>query len=321
LTPTPEHLAQIREFVQRMGRARNKPTQVYMPAALLAVCDLAAQGKVRNGIVRVSDYKLAFKRLMLEVWPEREDFWWRPMLHVSQHRMWTPMQAGEDVELAPRRISRLQNERQASALVDAFRLDPIVLAAVLDSRRRDEVHRSVYSLLAQDGEEHSRRLASVHEHLDASAESPHLRNLLEYEHRLEDRDAFEDLRQRELGSRVLRPGQGVFRKQLLEAYDGRCCMSRADVARALDAAHILPLRGPHTHGVNPGLLLRRDLHTLFDDGLITVDATAGFAVALHEALAETVYSDFAGRTLALPQNESDHPNRDALDWHHRKNRR
>ncbi|WP_404482023.1 HNH endonuclease [Novosphingobium sp. BL-52-GroH] len=71
---------------------------------------------------------------------------------------------------------------------------------------------------------------------------------------------------------TLRQGQRAFRQALLSAYQGRCAISGCDVEEVLEAAHIMPYMGEHTNAVTNGLLLRADLHTLFDLGLIMIDA-------------------------------------------------
>jgi predicted restriction endonuclease len=315
--PSPE----LREFVHRMGRARDKQTRVYMPAALLAVLDLAEQGRVTNGVVRVENYVKAFKRLMLEVWPTREDKWFRPMLHCKEHGMWRPLLQSQEIPYDKRKTSSL-SEARASKVADELRLDHVLLAALAWPQRRDELRCLVYELLKEDHDERSTKLADAHAHLDASQpDSDQLRELLAYEHRLQDRDAFEDLRLRQPAHRIVRQGQPEFRQRLLDAYDNRCCMSGADAPRALEAAHIFPFRGEHTNRVTNGLLLRSDLHTLFDDGLVTVDVRRDLVLELHRDLSSTVhYSEFEGRTLRRPKRVADHPDREALDWHHRKNR-
>ena len=93
-------------------------------------------------------------------------------------------------------------------------------------------------------------------------------------------ESMEDARRRIEATIVLRQGQGAFRDSLLEAYGCRCAISGCDVPEALEAAHIIPYKGEHTNVVVNGLLLRADLHTLFDLGLIAID-TADLLVLLH----------------------------------------
>ena len=64
-----------------------------------------------------------------------------------------------------------------------------------------------------------------------------------------------------------------FRDALIGAYAGRCAITGCSVLDILEAAHITPYLGPDTNHVTNGLLLRADLHTLFDTCLLyTSDA-------------------------------------------------
>lgn len=92
-----------------------------------------------------------------------------------------------------------------------------------------------------------------------------------------------DARVRSLRAIVVRQGQGNFRAALLQAYGGRCCVTGCGVEPVLEAAHIAPYKGPETNKVWNGLLLRADIHTLFDldrltvlpEGVVRVDPTIG----------------------------------------------
>jgi predicted restriction endonuclease len=70
-----------------------------------------------------------------------------------------------------------------------------------------------------------------------------------------------------------RRGQPEFQRKLLDAYNSKCAMSQCDAIPALEAAHIIPYKGPETNHISNGLLLRADLHTLFDLCHIAVDTT------------------------------------------------
>ncbi len=67
-----------------------------------------------------------------------------------------------------------------------------------------------------------------------------------------------------------RLGQGSFRVLVTDAYDRRCALTNERTLPALDAAHIKPYSAEGTHRVDNGLLMRRDLHALFDRGYVTV---------------------------------------------------
>jgi putative restriction endonuclease len=68
-----------------------------------------------------------------------------------------------------------------------------------------------------------------------------------------------------------RLGQGLFRVLLTDSYDRRCSISGERTLPVLEAAHIKPYSVVQRHEVSNGLLMRSDLHHLFDDGYMTLD--------------------------------------------------
>ena len=123
-----------------------------------------------------------------------------------------------------------------------------------------------------------------------------------------------DGRQRVIAQIVRRRGQPQFRKGLLEAYAGCCAFSDCDAEEALEAAHIVPYQGDATHHPSNGLLLRADLHTLFDLGLLSVN-TVTMTVLVSQELASTTYVALAGRAVRLPLVAAYRPSIPALDYH------
>lgn len=123
-----------------------------------------------------------------------------------------------------------------------------------------------------------------------------------------------DLRQRQVVTVAVRRGQSKFRAELLKAYKGRCCVSGCDLTDALEAAHISPYRGPHSNHPQNGLLLRADIHTLFDLGLISVDETNRLVVA-QSVSNSSAYQELSGTLLAKPCEASDLPSAEALRKH------
>lgn len=67
-----------------------------------------------------------------------------------------------------------------------------------------------------------------------------------------------------------RLGQGAFRVGVVDAYGGRCAVTGEKTLPVLEAAHIKPYAEEGPHEIDNGILLRSDLHILFDDGYITV---------------------------------------------------
>jgi putative restriction endonuclease len=68
-----------------------------------------------------------------------------------------------------------------------------------------------------------------------------------------------------------RLGQGSFRILVTDAYERRCALSGERTLPVLDAVHIKPYSVHHRHEVSNGMLMRSDLHRLFDEGYITID--------------------------------------------------
>lgn len=127
-------------------------------------------------------------------------------------------------------------------------------------------------------------------------------------------DAAQDTRLKVVAEVFRRQGGARFRRGLLLAYEGRCAMSRYDAEPALEAAHIVPYRGPQTNHPTNGLLLRADLHDLFDLGLIAVD-TDSMRLKIGSDLAGTMYEPLADQPLWMPQDKDLRPNLQALTKH------
>ena len=126
-----------------------------------------------------------------------------------------------------------------------------------------------------------------------------------------------DARTKILASIAYRRGQSEFRKKLIIAYKSKCAITGSDVEAALEAAHILPFKGEHTNVTENGLLLRSDIHTLFDLYLITIDTEN--KVKLHESLkSSSHYRALNDKPLFIPLDPADQPNQKALNLH-RKN--
>jgi hypothetical protein len=89
------------------------------------------------------------------------------------------------------------------------------------------------------------------------------------------------------------------------------------VAEVLEAAHILPYQGPLTNHPQNGLLLRTDLHTLFDLGLLAVD-TETMTIVTAEALDNSFYADLVGCPVYIPRDLACKPSVVALDQHREK---
>jgi 5-methylcytosine-specific restriction protein A len=123
-----------------------------------------------------------------------------------------------------------------------------------------------------------------------------------------------DERTRILKSIVLRRGQTEFRFALMKAYEGRCAITGCAVEGVLEAAHIFPYLDGQTSDVSNGLLLRADLHTLFDLHLISADPTS-MRIEVGPELAGSEYEALSEGHLAERTTDSPAVSRKSLEWH------
>ena len=115
-----------------------------------------------------------------------------------------------------------------------------------------------------------------------------------------------------------RLGQGIFRVRVLDAYSRACAVTTEHSLPVLDAAHIRPFANGGEHSVANGLVLRSDLHRLFDRGYVTVDDEDRLVVGrrLKDDFDNgRTYYALHGRSITLPLDEALRPDRDALAWH------
>lgn len=114
---------------------------------------------------------------------------------------------------------------------------------------------------------------------------------------------FEDFRRRIEQQIYVRQGGGAFRRAALRNSNGRCAISGCDVAPVLEAAHIVPYLGTHTNAADNALLLRADLHTLFDQQLLSINPDT-LKVELDESLRDSVYAELSGQSISISKASS-----------------
>lgn len=115
-----------------------------------------------------------------------------------------------------------------------------------------------------------------------------------------------------------RIGQGGFRILVTELYDRRCSITGEATLPVLQAAHILPVSRGGLHSPENGILLRSDIHTLFDLGYVSVDKTHRFMVSpklRSEWSNGRVYYELAGKGLRLPRQREMWPSAEYLEKH------
>ena len=115
-----------------------------------------------------------------------------------------------------------------------------------------------------------------------------------------------------------RLGQGLFSLAVREAYNGACAVTHEHSAPVLESAHIKPYGHGGEHRVDNGLLLRRDLHRLYDRGYVTV--TPDYIFRVGDSLREEFkngrsYYGLNNSRIEIPTHELWRPNKELLAWH------
>ena len=119
---------------------------------------------------------------------------------------------------------------------------------------------------------------------------------------------------------LIRPrlGQGAFRVLVTDIYNRRCAITHERTLPALEAAHIRPYGDGGAHEAQNGLLLRRDIHSLFDAGYVTVTPDLRFEVSRRikeEFDNGKHYYELHGHKIDAPSDVGRRPDPEALTWH------
>jgi putative restriction endonuclease len=117
----------------------------------------------------------------------------------------------------------------------------------------------------------------------------------------------------------VRQGQGTFHIRVTDAYHRQCAVSREHSLPVLEAAHIVEWSDTHTNEVTNGILLRADIHKLFDVGYVTVDPD-GYRFVVGKRLKEDYnngkeYYQLHGSRILLPDDKEAWPSKEALETH------
>lgn len=113
----------------------------------------------------------------------------------------------------------------------------------------------------------------------------------------------------------LRRGQKKFRKKLIDIYNKKCVVTQCEIVEMLEAAHIYSFKGSDTNKIPNGLLLRSDIHTLFDLGLIGINPDNYLLQISNKIINDQYYAALHQSKINLPERIEDYPNKDALKYH------
>lgn len=230
---------------------------------------------------------------------------------------WTSFGIGNGAETLPGMRARIEKyRRKPPAPFEDYTIGCILLAQpfflpeslwipVPDDWPKNAVQGKTYDLAQEPGRSLWNRLSVALNHLNsANPEKPKM--------------AIDEPR---FGKpTIVRPrlGQGSFRVMVTDAYERRCAATGERVLPALEAAHIKPYAEGGAHSVNNGLLLRRDLHSLFDAGYMTLGE--GLRIEVSRRIKEDwnngrEYYKLHGSKIRCPASSEHLPGQEFLDWH------
>ena len=117
----------------------------------------------------------------------------------------------------------------------------------------------------------------------------------------------------------VRLGQGAFQALVIDAYQRRCAISGEKAFPVLETAHIKPVAHGGQHRLDNGLLLRSDIHTLFDRGYMAIRPDS-LKVLVSGKLKDDFdngepYYPLRDAVISKPTREIDRPAREFLEWH------
>ncbi len=117
---------------------------------------------------------------------------------------------------------------------------------------------------------------------------------------------------------IPRLGQGSFRIIVTDVYQRRCAVTQERTLPALEAGHIKPFSFSGPHNIRNGILLRSDIHRLFDTGYVTI--TPEFKFEVSKRIREEYengrdYYALNGRPLHLPGKNEFRPGAEFITWH------
>ena len=108
----------------------------------------------------------------------------------------------------------------------------------------------------------------------------------------------QDEDKRQAYARRVRKGQSRFRKALHTLYGSRCAFTGTDEETVLEACHIISHAKTGDNSLDNGLLLRSDIHVLFDEHLMTL-ANDGQRILVHKDVTAPDYARLRGMSPGL----------------------
>jgi putative restriction endonuclease len=295
--------------VETLQRAPHKPI------LLLAVLDLAAQGKLTENFVAISpDLAELFRGYWVRVMPSSRKTaqWAYPFFYLRSEGFWH-LVPKTGMELDLKQVRNISSLSHLQDVASGARLDDALYALICIEDTRNTLRATLIERYFSE---------SVRDALIAQGNL----NLATYQYaaRLLDRKHLRETT--DTGSEYLAVRSAGFRQAIVTAYDHRCVLCGMRIVTengrtAAMAAHIIPWSHSHNDDPRNGLCLCRMCHWVFDEGLATV--TAQYHVCLSTQLRGQ--TNIAGHLLTLngrpifePIDSAWNPDTEALEWHTRE---
>lgn len=128
-----------------------------------------------------------------------------------------------------------------------------------------------------------------------------------------DPESQEDAREKILRQIAQRQGQQKFRRNLLRIYNNTCPISGCNITAVLEAAHITPYLGIDTNNITNGILLRADIHTLWDLRLIAINPEDQ-KLHISPVLEGSSYEKFKFKKILMNFSDNEKPSIKALNY-------
>ncbi|MER9171188.1 HNH endonuclease [Mesorhizobium australicum] len=120
-------------------------------------------------------------------------------------------------------------------------------------------------------------------------------------------DELVDERKRQESLLVIREGANDFRRAVLREWK-RCAVTGSTTKEVLDAAHVYRYFGLKTNDIRNGIMLRRDIHSLFDKYLMSfAESGDTLRIVLSQKLKGSEYEKYDGVLVELPQDQKTRP--------------
>ena len=125
-----------------------------------------------------------------------------------------------------------------------------------------------------------------------------------------DPSSTKDERDKVFKTIIQRRGQKKFRNALLKIYNNTCVITECNIPAVLEAAHITPYLGEKSNHPTNGLLLRADIHTLWDLGMIAINPV-DMKVNIKKSIFGSTYEALHSKKINFSEEEK--PSKKALE--------